>query len=186
MKISRIALVLACFIGLAQLAWGQKPGAKAGSGIPGYLDPQTGAFRPLAQTPATPEEEDALATTAPTTGTLVFPITVTIKPPLAAGNTITCVANASVSEGTFPNPAVTYTEVGSATATGSGSPRTCTVTINYSWLLLTRTADKISLDIEVTAGTSITQPIRGHTRTLAPIPVPLSGTTTSTAAAVTL
>jgi hypothetical protein len=186
MKISRIALVLACFIGLTQLAWGQKPSPKAGSGILGYLDPQTGAFRPLAQTPATPEDEDALTATLPTTGTLVFTITVTIKPPLATGNTVTCVANASVSEGTIPPNIFSFTELGSATAPGTTSTRTCTVTINYSWPLLTPTTDKISLDIVVTAGTSIAQPIRSHTRNLLTIPVPASGKTTPLSAAVTL
>jgi len=182
-KILRIMLVLACFIGLTQLAWSEKPSAKAGSGILGYLDPQTGAFRPLAQTPATPEDEDALAATAPTFGTLVFNITITVK---SAGlGTIRCVANASVNDRSLTG-FLTYTELGSATATGSGSTRTCTVTIPYSWPILAPTGDTISPDIDVTAGTSLTQPVRDHIRTLQPIKVPTSGKTTTFTAAVTL
>ena len=184
MKISRIMLVLACFIGLTQPAWSQKAGDKAGSGIPGYLDPQTGTFRPLAQTLAAPEDTEALAAVAPTTGTLVFTITITVSSK-NVGSSITCVANASVSEGTFPN-AFTFTEVGSVPAPTSGSPRICTVTIPYSWPLSNRTSDVIMPDIDVFAGTSLAQPVRGHTRNLSPKPVPLSGATTSFTANVTL
>lgn len=186
MKFSRIMLVLACFIGLTQPAWSQKSPAKAGNGILGYLDPQTGAFKPLVQAPASPEEADALAAIVPTTGTLVFNITITVKSSIGT-DTVACDANADVFEALTSQ---SIGETGLVTATGSGGTRTCKVTIPYSWLLSTPGSDSVSLNIDVFAATStnlLQQPARGHTQSLPPIKVPtLGGTTTTFTVAVTL
>jgi hypothetical protein len=184
MKISRIALVLACFIGLSQSAWSQKPSEATSHGILGYLDPQTGAFRPLAQTPATPESEDALAA-APAFGSLVFNITITVKSTNLGSDTIGCGANASVFEATGQS----IEESAFVAATGTGATRTCKVTIPYSWPLSTPTTDSITLGIDVGAAassSSLASPIRSHTRSLPPIKVPLGGATTTFTVAVTI
>jgi hypothetical protein len=52
MKIRYFILVSACIMGLTQPVWGQKVNQTATPGsILGYLDPKTGAFRPLVQNP---------------------------------------------------------------------------------------------------------------------------------------
>jgi hypothetical protein len=73
MRTSRIILVCACLVGLTQPARSQqsqqaKPTAP--HGVPGYLDPQTGAFTPMPQRSV--ENEEELAATTPTTGKFVI------------------------------------------------------------------------------------------------------------------
>jgi hypothetical protein len=184
MKISRLMLILACFIGLTQLVWGQKPAEAAGNDILGYLNPQTGAFRPMAQTSAATADAEALAALTPTGGTLVFNITITLKSALTA-DTFGCNANADVFDS-----GLDYHENAAITATGSGTSRTCKVTIPYSWTLATPTTDTVTLGINVADLSYITSklpvPSRSHSRSLPPIKVPLGGATTTFNIAVTL
>jgi hypothetical protein len=148
-------------------------------GVPGYLDPQTGVFKPLIQQPV--EEADAPAAIAPTTGTLTFTITITVKSTNLGTDKIVCTANASTSEVVPPSGFRSVNETASVAATGSGSTRTCTVTIPYSWPLSTAKTDTVSLSYSVSAigaaaGGGV--PLRLSTQTLPSIKVPASGATT--------
>lgn len=185
-KISRIALVLACFIGLTQLAWAQKPAEAPTHGISGYLDPQTGAFRPMAQTPAVTTDTEALAALAPTGGTLVFNITITFKSALGT-DTIGCSANADV----FDSGLDYHEDAGvTVTAGAVGTTKTCKITIPYSWPLATAATDTAALGVNVTdlsfIALKLPVPTRSHSRSLPPIKIPLGGATTTLTVAVTL
>ncbi len=141
MRIAKSILVCVCLLGLAQPVWSQKgnEAAKPTPGILGYLDPKTGAFRPLVQNPV--EDEEVEPALAPTTGTFVFNFTITIASKNLGGDTILCSANAD----TFETTGLSAEESASVKATVTGSTAKCTVTIPYSWPLKSASSDTVSL-----------------------------------------
>jgi hypothetical protein len=186
MSIAKSILVCVCLVGLTQPVWSQKPNesAKPAPGILGYLDPKTGAFRPLVQNP--PEEEEIEPAIAPTTGTFVFNFTITIASKNLGGDTVLCSADAT----TFDTTGLSATESASVKATVSGSAAKCTVTIPYSWPLKTPASDSVTLSYSVEAvNTSTTtggQPTRSSFQSLPTIKVPASGATTTETIASTI
>jgi hypothetical protein len=189
MRIAKSILVCVCLLGLAQPVWSQKPNetAKPTPGILGYLDPKTGAFRPVIQSPAEDEEvEPAVATT----GTFVFNFTITIASKNLAGDTIVCNVGASTFETSSTGAIFNADESASVKATVTGSTAKCTVTIPYSWPLKTASADSVTLNYFVDAvSTSTTtggQPTRLSSQSLPTIKVPKTGATTTTAIASTI
>ena len=178
------AWIVACMVGVAQPALSQNGAAT--HGVPGYLDPQTGVFKPLIQRPV--EEADAAAI-APTTGTLTFTITITVKSTNLGTDKIVCSANASTSEAIPPSGFRSIEENASVAATGTGSTRTCIVTIPYSWPLSTAKTDTITLLYNVSAigaasGGGV--PLRLSTQTLPSIKVPANGAATPIAVESTI
>lgn len=157
----------------------------------GYFNPTTGLFEPL----RTGMQDAEGAQVTPTTGTLVFNFTITLKTALPSHGLLLCSAAAAVIETSF-----SADEVGFGYAHFvSGSTYSCSVSIPYSWLLSTRTTDKIILSykaeviegIQLTAnnGTSTTVATttgRASSQTIASVPVPVSGATTTEDVAVTL
>jgi hypothetical protein len=185
MRIAKSILVCVCLLGLAQPVWSQKApeAAKPTTGILGYLDPKTGAFRPVIQNPAEDEEvEPALATT----GKFVFNFTISIKSTTLGSDTIACTASAITSEFSAN---FTATEEASVKATVTGSTAKCTVTIPYSWNLKTPSADNVTLSYSVealAASTSAATLNRLSSQNLPTIKVPATGATTTTAIASTI
>jgi hypothetical protein len=181
MRITKLLLICMCCVVAAPAVWGQMTNSPAKPGILGYLDPQTGAFRPV---PAGAEEgPDAYALTT-FTGTITVTLTITLK---TAGLTnITCseevsVLDAAATGGRF------FAESNSVTATGSGTTRTCKLSIPYAWALATQSSDNMSTSYSVSGITSTGLPQR--TSSLSPLDtrkVPANGTTTALTAAVTL
>jgi len=187
-----VSLFVVLVLGLVPLGFGQISSPSiAPQRVLGYFNPQTGLFEPLR---TTSQESDGAQVT-PTTGTLVFNFTITLKTSLPSHGLLLCSAAGAVIETGF-----------SADESGfgfahfvSGNTYSCSVSMPYSWLLSTRTTDKIILSYHVetiegvvltaTNGTSTvvaTTTARSSSQTIPSIAVPVTGTTTTTDVAVTL
>jgi hypothetical protein len=141
-----------------------------------YVDPVTGEFKQV-----TPQvDANILPATAPTTGTFVFKITITLKSTIPSSDVIVCNANANVTD---VGSQTVNEELASVAATRTTTSATCTVSIPYSWVLTTATQDRVSLEYSVaTAPSSSTGnplPSREGIHGLAPIPVPATASTTT-------
>jgi hypothetical protein len=180
MRITKLLLVGMCCLIAAPAVWGQAATSPARPGILGYLDPRTGAFRPIA--PAA--EDDAELPAATTfTGTVTVTITITVK--TTALTTFTCSASVSANDGT--TSPVFFDETNTVAATGTGTTRTCKLSIPYAWSLTTQSTDNMTTSYSVfgTAGTT-GLPQRTSTRTpLDTRKVPANGATTPLTASVT-
>jgi hypothetical protein len=177
MRITKLLLICMCCVMVAPAVWGQTANP-AKPGILGFLDPHTGAFRPVPSAGA--EGPEALTTF---TGTINVTLTVTLK--TTAITNVTCSEEVSVIDGTS-SPRF-FAESNSVAATGTGNTRTCTLSIPYSWALATQPNDMMSTSY-VVAGTKGTG-LPTRSSTLSPLDtrsVPANGTTTSLTAAVTL
>jgi hypothetical protein len=180
MKITKLLLTCMCCLIAAPAVWGQAANSPARPGILGYLDPHTGAFRPIP--PAV--EEDAEAPAATTfTGTVTVTITITVK--TAALTNFICSADVSVVDGT--TSPIFYGETDSVAATGTGSTRTCKLSIPYAWSLTSQSTDSMTTSYTVLGSTGTTGlPQRGSSRSpLDTRKVPANGATTALTAAVT-
>ena len=179
MRITKLLLICLCCVMVAPVVWGQTENGPAKPGILGYLDPHTGAFRPV---PSGAEESpDALTTF---TGTITVTLTITLKTTGLAN--ITCSEEVSVLDAAATSPRF-YAESNSVAGTGTGTTRTCNLSIPYSWGLATQPSDMMTTSYSVvgTKGTGL--PTRSST--LSPLDtrsVPANGTTTNLTAAVTL
>ncbi len=179
MRITKLLLICMCCVMVAPTVWGQTANGPAKLGILGYLDPHTGAFRPV---PSGAEEgPDALTTFG---GTITVTLTITLK---TTGLTnITCSEEVYVLDAVTTSPRF-YTESNSVAATGTGGTRTCKLSIPYSWALATQSSDSMTTSYSVFASTSTGPPTR--TSSLSPLDtrkVPANGATTALTAAVTL
>lgn len=185
MRITKLLLICLCCLLAVSTVWGQSADSQSKSGILGYLDPHTGAFRPV-QPPA--EDAAALPPALTTfTGTITVTITVTLK---TAGLTnVVCSADTSVDDALTTSPRI-FAEQDSVLATGTGSTRTCKLSIPYSWALATQSADSMSTNYTVTGSastTTATPPIRSSGLTgFDTRKVPANGATTALTASVTL
>jgi hypothetical protein len=179
---TKVLLIAICCLGVAPPAtWGQAANSQAKTGILGYLDPHTGAFRPLPAAIAQEEEQPAATVF---TGTLTVTITITVK---TAGLTnFTCVAEVFVEDNITGSPTI-YEESNIAAATGTGSTRTCKLSIPYSWGLTTQSTDSMMTTYSVSGTTGTTGlPQRSSTRSpLDTRKVPANGAITALTAAVT-
>ncbi len=177
MRIAKQMLFCICCLGIAvPAAWGQAANSQATTGILGYLDPHTGAFRPV---PPAVEDDASLPPAAVVGGTITLTITITVK---TAGLTnFICNANTSVLDG-----ATIFYEYNTVAATGTGSTRTCKLSIPYSWSL-TGSTDTMTTSYTVTGTTGATGlPQRTSTRDpLDSRKVPANGAITALTAAVT-
>ena len=181
MRMMQLLLICMCCLMAAPAVWSQATNTPAKPGILGYLDPQTGAFRPVP--PAT--EADAELPAATTfTGTVTVTLTITVK--TTALTNLTCTANVSVLDGT--TSPVVFDDTNTVAATGTGTTRTCSLSIPYAYSLTTQSTDNMTTSYTVlgTTGTS-GLPQRFNSRTpLDTRKVPSSGTTTALTASVTL
>jgi hypothetical protein len=181
MRITKLLLICMCCIMVVPSVWGQAPNGQAKSGILGYLDPHTGAFRPVA---AAAEEGRDPVTLTTFTGTITVTLTITVKS--TALNSFSCSAAVSVLDD-ITGSARGYDESATASATGTGTTRTCKLTIPYAWALATQSSD--SMTITYGAFGTVTGTTTVRTSGLSPLDtlkVPANGATTDITAAVTL
>jgi hypothetical protein len=185
MRITKLFLICICCLVAVSTVWGQSANSQSRPGILGYLDPHTGAFRPIA--PPTEDAAELPPAVTTFTGTITVTITVTLK---TAGLTnIVCGADTSVDDGLTTTSPRVFAEQDTVLATGSGTTRTCKLSIPYSWGLATQSADSMTTDYTVTASgsTTTTPPLRSSS--LSPLDtrkVPANGATTALTASVTL
>ncbi len=181
-RISTTILASICLLALPLPTWGQAQRANdlARPGIPVHV------FRPTP--PDSIESPEAFASIVPTTGTLVFTFTITVKSVLPSTDTIACEATAVVFDTSSTR---SFDEVAAVAATGSGTTRTCKVTIPYSWTLASPTTDMVILTYTVSAPgvfftISNTLPFRFASASLPNMKVPANGATTPIAVNVTI
>jgi hypothetical protein len=180
MKLTNLLLLCLCLAMVVPTAWSQSATTPAKPGILGYLDPHTGAFRPV---PSDSESANPNALTT-FTGTITVNLTITVK--TTSLTKFSCTAEVSVIDQVETSPRG-YEESADATATGSGATRTCTLTIPYAWALGTQSSDSMTISY-VAFGTG-TSTETARTSGLSPLDtakVPANGATTTLTAAVTL
>jgi len=184
MKFTNLLLICMCCVMVAPAAWGQAANNAAKPGILGYLDPKTGAFRPV---PSATDEVVDPATFTTFGGTITVTLTITVKS--TSLTAFTCEAEVSV-EDNITASARGYSESATAPATGTGTTRTCKLTIPYAWSLATHASDSMSTTYFVFgSGASTTGADTQRTSALSPLDtrlVPANGATTALTAAVTL
>jgi hypothetical protein len=182
MRITKLLLICMCCVMVMPTVWSQTANSQAKPGILGYLDPHTGAFRPV---PAAAEEDSALAAATTFTGTITVTLTITLK---TTGLTnIVCSEEASVVDAATTGSPRIFAESNTVAATGTGATRTCKLAIPYSWSLTTAATDNMSTSYSVSGNAGTTLPQRSSG--LSPLDtrkVPANGAITALAANVTL
>lgn len=182
-KLTTLALLFACLLGMNLSLWGQN--AAAAHGILGYLDPKTGAFHTLPP----PEAQDAPPVTLTTfAGKFVANFTITVSSTIASTTKLSCTLNAQVLDTATGN--IIEESAASAVARGSGTTVACTVNLPYSWSLGSGSTDKVSLTWGIQAPVAFTVstefPMRLSTQSLGSISVPANGATTTETIAATI
>ena len=179
MRIANVLLIGLCCLAVAP-AWAQTANNAAKTGVLGFFDPQTGAFRP-AQTVGEDVEPAAVATFG---GTINVTLTITVK---TVGITnVTCSAQVNALDGT--TSFTSYFETDTVAATGTGATRSCKLSIPYSWSLASQATDFMSTSYSVTGGAGATG-LPQRTAGRSPLDnrkVPANGTITALTANVTL
>jgi hypothetical protein len=183
MRITKLLTCVCCLI-ISQSVWGQAAHSPSKPGILGYLDPNTGAFRPV---PLASDQADAAAAAALPIfgGTITVTLTITVKSTTLTN--FTCTADVTVLDA-LTTGGRTFDESATAAATGTGTTRTCKLTIPYSWSLATQSSDSMMTSYTV-FGTTGTTGLPQRTSTLSPLDtrkVPANGVITALTAAVTL
>jgi hypothetical protein len=175
LKNTRSILVGLCLFGLSITAWGQNVNFPAGSGIPGYLDPRTGTFRPVPLVTDSGSEDAPPVT--PTTGKIVLNLTVTLQTSFGTGETYSCGLTASAFD---TSSGLSFVDSHQIAVTKTGSTLTCTITLPYSWALVSRGSDTMMVAYSVDAGNGTgALHIRLAEHGVANLIVPVSGTTTT-------
>jgi hypothetical protein len=181
MRITKLLLLCFSCVLVAPAVWGQTANVPAKPGILGYLDPHTGAFRPI---PTAAEDDSELPAAVTFTGTVTLKITITLK---TTGLTnISCTESVSVLDN-ITNPR-SFEELDTVAATGTGSTWTCSLSMPYSWSLLTQASDTMNTSYSV-SGLTGTTGLPSRSSSLSPVDsrkVPANGATTALTAAVTL
>lgn len=183
MRVTKLLWLCMCCVIVVPTVWGQVASVPAKPGILGYLDAQTGAFRPI---PAAVEDgAEALALTT-FGGTITVTLTITVK---SVGITsIMCSAIVAVEDGATLGSPRSFAESNAVAATGTGSARKCVLTIPYSWALATQSSDSMSTTYTV-SGTGATNGLPQRSSSLSPLDtrkVPITGTNTALTATVTI
>jgi len=181
MKITKLLLVCICCLTATLIAWSQTTTNPAKPGILGYLDPQTGAFRP-----AHPPVQDFQLSALPTfTGTINVAITITVKSSGLSG--FSCTAHTHVDDAAGSGSK--HDEYKTVAATGSGTTRTCNLKIPYAWSLGGQPFDFMYSDYSVSAKAGTTSGLPQRTVSVDLFDsrnVPPDGATTNLSAAVTI
>jgi hypothetical protein len=181
MKIAKALLTCMCCLIAVPAVWSQAASAAAKPGILGYLDPHTGAFRPIPQT-APDDAEAAAATTFG--GTVTVTLTITLK--TTSITNVTCSLEVSANDGT--TSFTSYAESNTVAATGSGTTRSCKLSVPYSWSLVSQSTDNMTTSYNVFGSTGTTG-LAQRSASRFPLDtrkVPINGTTTTLTASVTL
>ncbi len=149
MNCSRMILLCVCFAGLTPFLWSQNGNHVSRNdhpaGVLGYLDPQTGAFRPVHRHAG--KGRDGLEPgTVTITGKFVFNFTITLDSAVPSGDAVGCAAGAQTYDETRETD---LDESGFAQATITGSTASCTVSLPYSWLMASPSEDTVRLNSDV-------------------------------------
>jgi len=186
MRITKLFLICICCLMAVSVVSGQSANSQAKPGILGYLDPHTGAFRPIAP----PVDEAAVIEPPAITvfgGTINVTITVTVK---SVGMTnVICSIGTSVNDNVTTITPRFFDESDSVVATGTGATRTCKLSIPYSWGLATQASDSMTTTYSVVGAASATGALPTRSSGLSPLDtrkVPANGTITTLTAAVTI
>ena len=157
---------------LSVTAWSQNSNRQTVPGIPGYLDPQTGAFRPM---PVVTDSEESAAGVTPTTGKIVLTLTVNLVSTFPTTEAFSCGLTAAAVD----SSGLSFIDSEQIAATKAGTTLTCTITLNYSWALTTPTVDRMTITYQVNgaAGTN-GLPVRIAQHGVAVMTVPATGKTT--------
>jgi hypothetical protein len=183
MRITKLLLICMCCVMVAPAVWSQTANGPANPGILGYLDPHTGAFRPVPS--ATEEGPDAAALTT-FGGTITVTLTISLR--TTSLTTITCSEGVSVFDGATTTSPRFFVESNTVAATGTGTTRTCKLSIPYSWGLTTQASDNMTTTYSVFGSTG-TNGLPERSSTLSPLDtrkVPANGVITALTANVTL
>lgn len=179
MRSTKLLLLCLCWlIAAVSAALGQAANGQAKPGILGYLDPQTGAFRPF--TPVVQDDAELAAALPPTGGTVTVAITISVK--TTSLTNFTCIVTASI-----PDGAGLFQETNTVAATGTSSTKTCKLSIPYYWSLLTPSTDVMTTSYSVLGSTGtngLPQRTSLH-ESFDTRKVPANGATTALTAAVT-
>ncbi len=182
MKSLTILAVCVCLSAVSLPAWAQAANGTAaatthGRGILGYLDPQTGAFRPKRTQVSAPVDSTTVSITQ---GTFVVGLTVNVISSFPSGETYICSAISEVFEETS---GLDFIDTASVAGTRSGNTVTCTVMIPYYWPLATPSQDTVNVSFSVIAtgpASANGQPTRETDQTIvASYPVPAQFKTTT-------
>jgi len=184
MRITKLLLICVCCVMVAPAVWGQTANGPAKPGILGFLDPHTGAFRPV---PSAAEEGPDAAALTTFGGTITVTLTITLK--TTSLTNITCSGDVSVLDATStPSPRF-FTEANNVAASGTGTTRTCKLSIPYAWALATQSTDNMTTSYTVLGSTGTVGGLPQRLSALTPLDtrkVPANGATTALTAAVTL
>ena len=145
MSITKLLLICMCFVLTAPSVWGQAANSSDNTGVLGYWDPHTGAFRPV--TAATEESFPDAAALITFGGTITVTLTITLK--TTSLTAITCSDAVSVVDGSTTGAPRVFSESNTVAATGTGTTRTCKLSIPYSWGLTTPASDNMSTSYSV-------------------------------------
>jgi hypothetical protein len=181
MRITKLLLICMCCVMVVPTVWGQTANSQAKPGILGYLDPHTGAFRPV---PSAAEEDSALAAATTFTGTITLTITVTLK--TTGLKNITCSEEVFVLDAITTSPRDFIESNTVAVATGTATTLTCKLSIPYSWALATQGSDNMTTSYAVVGSTGTTTGVQ-RSSSLSPldtrkVPATVNATTALTAA----
>jgi hypothetical protein len=182
MRITKLFLISVCCVVVTPVVWGQAATAPTRPGILGYLDPHTGAFRPVPSAVEDGAEPAALTTFG---GTVTVTLTITVK---STGiTTVICSAEVSVADGITTGVVRLLGESNAVAATGTGSARKCVLTMPYSWALASQSSDSMSTTY-IVSGSAASNGLPQRSSTVAPLDtrkVPINGTITALTANVT-
>jgi hypothetical protein len=155
---TRSVLIGLCLFGLLATGWSQNSTNTVTPGIPGFLDPQTGYFKPM---PLGPGADIDLANTSQTSGKLILTLTTTLTTSFPTSESFSCGLNATVSDVTS---GLTFSDTIFITATKTGNTLTCTVTLPYAWDLVSPTQDVMLVLYTINAinGTGLPQRVAQH------------------------
>jgi hypothetical protein len=137
------AMLLAFACGLVLTLPSVAQNSETRKAVFGYQDPKTGMFHPLDRTPLSAE---AAAGITPTTGTVVFTVTIQVSSAIPTTAPITCGLNGGVNDTSTGFWTFSFSL---AAKRVSSTSATCTLTMPYSVDLGSPSTDTLSLDLSV-------------------------------------
>ena len=175
---TRSILIGLCLFGLLASGWSQISTSTVTPGIPGYLDPQTGSFRPM---PVVPDVGVDVYAPSATAGKIVLTLTTTLTTSFPTGEAFSCGLNATVAD---VISGLTFSDTIFVNATKNGSILSCTVTLPYSWDLVSPTQDVMLVLYTINATNGTGNPTRVAQHGVASVRGVPTGTTSYTRSTV--
>lgn len=175
---TRSVLIGLCLFGLLATGWSQLSTSTVTPGIPGYLDPQTGSFRPM---PVVPDVDVGVYAPSATAGKIVLTLTTTLTTSFPTTEAFSCGLNATVAD---VISGLTFSDTIFVNATKNGSTLSCTLTLPYSWDLVSPTQDVMLVLYTINATNGTGNPTRVAQHGVASVHGVPTGTTSYTRSTV--